>query len=62
MRDLIKKRVLVTGGAGFIGSAVARRLINQSEHLVLVLDKLTYKVGKDPSYARDHDWHYGVIR
>ena len=35
-------RILVTGGAGFIGSALVRRLIDQSEHEVLVFDKLTY--------------------
>jgi len=36
------KRVLVTGGAGFIGSALIRHLIRDSRHLVLNLDKLTY--------------------
>jgi dTDP-glucose 4,6-dehydratase len=35
-------RVLVTGGAGFIGSALVRRLIGESEHHVLNYDKLTY--------------------
>ncbi len=35
-------RVLVTGGAGFIGSALVRRLIGGSDHTVLVFDKLTY--------------------
>jgi dTDP-glucose 4,6-dehydratase len=35
-------RILITGGAGFIGSALARRLIEQSDHEVLVYDKLTY--------------------
>jgi dTDP-glucose 4,6-dehydratase len=35
-------RILVTGGAGFIGSALTRRLIEQSEHEVLVYDALTY--------------------
>jgi len=35
-------RILITGGAGFIGSALARRLINHSDHEVLVYDKLTY--------------------
>lgn len=35
-------RILVTGGAGFIGSALVRRLINHTDHEVLVFDKLTY--------------------
>ena len=38
----MSRRFLVTGGAGFIGSAVVRRLVEKSEHKVLVLDKLTY--------------------
>ena len=35
-------RILVTGGAGFIGSALIRHLIQDTEHSVLNLDKLTY--------------------
>ncbi len=35
-------RFAVTGGAGFIGSAVIRRLIGQTEHEVLNIDCLTY--------------------
>ncbi|RMR22231.1 dTDP-glucose 4,6-dehydratase [Pseudomonas syringae pv. persicae] len=35
-------RILVTGGAGFIGSALIRHLINNTEHDVLNFDKLTY--------------------
>lgn len=35
-------RVLVTGGAGFIGSAVCRHLMSDPGNVVVVLDKLTY--------------------
>jgi dTDP-glucose 4,6-dehydratase len=35
-------RILVTGGAGFIGSALVRHLIASTRHQVLTLDKLTY--------------------
>jgi dTDP-glucose 4,6-dehydratase len=35
-------RILITGGAGFIGSALTRHLLNHTEHQVLNFDKLTY--------------------
>jgi dTDP-glucose 4,6-dehydratase len=38
----VSKRFLVTGGAGFIGSALVRHLIAQTDHHVTVVDKLTY--------------------
>jgi len=51
-------RVFVTGGAGFIGSALVRHLMHNSPHEVLNLDKLTYagvleslaEVADDPRY------------
>ena len=51
-------RILVTGGAGFIGSAVCRHLIRNTGHSVVNVDKLTYAanlsslepVADDPRY------------
>ena len=51
-------KFIVTGGAGFIGSAVVRHLIRQTPHEVCVIDKLTYagnleslaEVSGDPRY------------
>lgn len=52
-------KILVTGGAGFIGSAVARHLIADTAHDVVVLDSLTYAadqgrlevIAESPRYA-----------
>ena len=39
---MIPKTLLVTGGAGFIGSALIRYLVNDTDNEVINLDKLTY--------------------
>ena len=36
------KNYLVTGGAGFIGSALCRKLAENESSSILVVDKLTY--------------------
>ena len=54
-----QRRFLITGGAGFIGSAVVRHLIRETDHRVCVVDKLTYAgnlaslapVANNPRYA-----------
>lgn len=52
-------KILVTGGAGFIGSSVVRHIINQTSDSVINVDKLTYagnlesltEVSQDPRYT-----------
>ncbi|MEO7041574.1 MAG: dTDP-glucose 4,6-dehydratase [Gemmatimonadaceae bacterium] len=54
--------VLVTGGAGFIGSALVRRLIESFDGRVVVVDSLTYAghleslegVSRHPNFAFEH--------
>ncbi|MEF3950759.1 GDP-mannose 4,6-dehydratase, partial [Escherichia coli] len=36
------RKILITGGAGFIGSALVRYIINETSDAVVVVDKLTY--------------------
>lgn len=49
---------LVTGGAGFIGSALIRQLIRHTEHRVADVDCLTYAGNLESlAEARDHDRH-----
>ena len=55
----MSKTILVTGGAGFIGSAVVRHIIESTQDSVVNVDKLTYagnlesleSVEKNPRYA-----------
>jgi len=38
----MSKKFLITGGAGFIGSAVIRHILSKTNHSVVNIDKLTY--------------------
>jgi dTDP-glucose 4,6-dehydratase len=56
------RKILVTGGAGFIGSAVIRQLITETDATVINVDKLTYagnlqsliSVADNPRYRFEH--------
>ena len=52
---------MVTGGAGFIGSALVRHLIQNSAHEVVVVDKLTYAANLASLDAVASDKRYRLI-
>ncbi len=56
----MSKRFLITGGAGFIGSAVVRHLIAATGYEVLVVDKLTYagNLASLAAVTRDSRFHF----
>jgi dTDP-glucose 4,6-dehydratase len=58
----MSKRILVTGGAGFIGSAVVRHIIRETGHQVLVVDKLTYAGNLDSLAPVSNDPRYSFMR
>jgi len=59
--DAITRRILVTGGAGFIGSAVVRRLVGAGHHVVNV-DKLTYAASPGSLRSVEHAPNYRFYR
>ena len=67
---MFAKRCIVTGGAGFIGSALVRLLIKETDAKVLVIDKLTYagvpeslkEVGLNPETLESSDGRLGFLK
>ncbi|MCG9745895.1 dTDP-glucose 4,6-dehydratase [Shewanella sp. Isolate8] len=51
-------KILVTGGAGFIGSAVVRHIINNTQDSVINVDKLTYAGNLESLVSIDKDERY----
>lgn len=58
----MSKRYLITGGAGFIGSAVVRHLIGATDAQVLVVDKLTYAGNLQSLAPVSQDRRYQFVR
>ena len=67
---MMNKRCIVTGGCGFIGSALVRLLVKETESSVLVVDKLTYagvpeslkEVGLDPATLESSNPRLSMLR
>ncbi|MGK0374566.1 MAG: dTDP-glucose 4,6-dehydratase [Arenicella sp.] len=62
----MSKKVLLTGGAGFIGSALVRYLINHTDTIVVNVDKLTYagslhSLGGADASERHHFYQEDII-
>ena len=55
-------RILVTGGAGFIGSALVRHLVGETPHTVLNLDKLTYAGNLTSLQPIEDSPRYGFVQ
>src|SRR5690606_31064287 len=55
-------RILITGGVGFIGSALVRRLIRHTSHEIINIDRLSYagslaslgEAADDPRHVFEH--------
>jgi dTDP-glucose 4,6-dehydratase len=56
------KRILVTGGAGFIGSAVCRHLITETDASLLNVDKLTYAGNLESLRTVSGDLRYRFVK
>ena len=55
-------KIIVTGGAGFIGSAVIRHIINNTQNVVLNIDKLTYAGNLESLVSIDTNERYQFVK
>jgi dTDP-glucose 4,6-dehydratase len=59
---MANRTILVTGGAGFIGSAVCRHLIGRGDTRVVNLDKLTYAGNRASLAGIEQDPNYRFVQ
>ena len=55
-------RILLTGGCGFIGSAVVRHLIRSTRHSVVNIDRMTYAASEDALEEALEDPRHTLVR
>jgi dTDP-glucose 4,6-dehydratase len=55
-------KILLTGGCGFIGSAVVRRAIASGAHRIINIDKMTYAASEDALESALHDPRHKLVK
>ena len=55
-------RVLLTGGCGFIGSAVVRHMLRSTDHTIANVDKMTYAASVEALEEAAHSPRHALIR
>jgi len=58
----MSKTILITGGAGFIGSALVRFLVNETDNIVVNFDKLTYAGNLESLKAIENSERYNFVQ
>jgi dTDP-glucose 4,6-dehydratase len=55
-------KILLTGGCGFIGSAVIRRAISSGRHEIVNIDKMTYAASEDALESALHHQQHTLLK
>ena len=58
----MSKTIFITGGAGFIGSALVRYLINETDNVVVNFDKLTYAGNLESLKSVEYSERYHFVK